>query len=352
MFHVKQYGQMTRRNMTRSNPAFSPALRRVWPALCAALFVAGCAKQDNAPRVATRVILPGEQVLTSPIAPAAAEPGSSEAEAAPAATTASPDAPASTASATTPASEPSVATAPAATAAAAPASSGETTGTEFAAFRGRVTVNGGVPSLPPLKPAGDPSVKDAVCVKNAIPDDSVVVSADGGLADVFVYAKKLPAGVTPPPPPTEPAVLDQQGCRFVPQAMVFRVGQTLLMKNTDPVAHNVRTTAIAMPINQIVPLSNTTGIPVTYKKAERMPVQTKCDIHAWMIGWHFPLDHPYAAVTGPDGSFEIKDLPAGDWEFVIWHGRAGNVERSFKFKAATGQVVTQDFSVPAAKLNP
>jgi hypothetical protein len=236
--------------------------------------------------------------------------------------------------AATPASEPGAAT-PAAAPSAAPAAT-ESTGTEFAAFKGRVKVDGSVPSLPPLKPAGDPSVQDKICVAKAIPDESVIVSADGGLANVFVFAKKLPAGVKAPPPPTEPAVLDQQGCRFVPQAMVFRAGQPLLMKNSDPVSHNVRTSAIAMSINQIVSPNNTTGIPVTYKKAERMPVQTKCDIHAWMLAYHFPLDHPYAAVTDADGKFEIPNR---------------NIERSFKFTATAGRALTQDFSVPAAKLS-
>jgi hypothetical protein len=74
---------------------------------------------------------------------------------------------------------------------------------------------------------------------------------------VFVFAKKLPAGVKAPPPPTEPVVIDQQGCKFVPQAMVFRVGQPLLMKNSDPVSHNVRTKGLTTPINQIQGLTRT-----------------------------------------------------------------------------------------------
>jgi hypothetical protein len=207
--------------------------------------------------------------------------------------------------------------------------------------------------LPPLKSAGDPTVpaQDKVCVAMAIPDDSVVVGPEGGLANVFVFAKKLPAGVKAPPPPTEPVELDQKGCRSLPQALVFRVGQPLLMKNSDPVAHNVRTASLTMPINQIVPPSNTKVIEQKYTRPERMPVQTKCDIHAWMLGWHLPLDHPYAAVTGPDGQFEIKDLPPGEWEFVIWHGRAGYLERSYKMTAKAGAAVTHDLSVPAAKLS-
>jgi hypothetical protein len=42
-----------------------------------------------------------------------------------------------------------------------------------------------------------------------------------------------------------------------------------------------------------------------------------------MRGYILPRDNPYAAVTGDDGSFEIKDIPAGTWEFQVWQEVAG-----------------------------
>lgn len=319
------------------------------------MMLSGCGDSDTPDARATRIILPGEQQLTIPELPATtAENADVETVAAadtPSATDSMPAAiPAPSVEGTAsesaaPASSTAATTSPAATSSAA-----ETTGTEFAAFRGRVTVAGSPPSLAPLVAKDDPKVKDAVCVKQPVPDESVIVGDGGGLADVFVYAKKIPSGIDVPPPPSEPVEIDQVNCRFVPQAMVFRVGQPLLMKNSDPVSHNVRTAGFTQSINQIISPNDQQGIPVKYERAERVPVQTKCDIHAWMLAYHFPLDHPYAAVTGPDGTFEIKDLPAGDWEFVVWHGKSGNIEKSFKFKAAAGQVVSQDFSVPANKL--
>ena len=317
--------------------------------LAAIVLLPGCGGSEAREDRATRVILPGEQQLTIPevseapaettaaLPPGEADPASTSVAAT---TPAAGQTPAATPAATTPSSEP-----------AAAAAQGETTGTNMAAFRGRVTVAGSPPTLSPLVAKDDPKVKDAVCVAQAVPDESIIVGEGNGLANVFVYAKKVPSGVEVPPAPTEPVVIDQLACRFIPQAMVFRVGQPLLMKNSDPVSHNVRTAGFTQQINQIISPNDQTGIPVIYSRPERVPVQTKCDIHAWMLAYHFPLDHPYAAVTGPDGSFEINDLPPGDWEFVVWHGRAGNIEKSLKFKAAAGQVFSQNFSVPAADLS-
>ena len=32
------------------------------------------------------------------------------------------------------------------------------------------------------------------------------------------------------------------------------------------------------------------------------------------------------AVTDADGTFEIKDLPEGDWTFLAWHEQSGYVQ--------------------------
>jgi len=49
----------------------------------------------------------------------------------------------------------------------------------------------------------------------------------------------------------------------------------------------------------------------------RIPVA--CNMHAWMQAFVHVIDHPYFAVTGPDGSFSIKGLPPGDYEVSVAH---------------------------------
>jgi hypothetical protein len=72
----------------------------------------------------------------------------------------------------------------------------------------------------------------------------------------------------------------------------------------------------------------------------------KCDVHGWMNAYVGVLDHPYFAVTGADGKFELKSLPPGTYTVEAWHEKLGtatekvtltekeNKEVMFHFKAA------------------
>jgi hypothetical protein len=43
-----------------------------------------------------------------------------------------------------------------------------------------------------------------------------------------------------------------------------------------------------------------------------------------MTGYVVVTDNPHFAVTGDDGSFEIKDVPAGKYTVEIWHEKYGS----------------------------
>jgi hypothetical protein len=64
-------------------------------------------------------------------------------------------------------------------------------------------------------------------------------------------------------------------------------------------------------------------VPIPGLKADRLPVIIECNIHPWMRGYVRVYDHPYFALTGEDGKFELKDAPAGDYVMKIWHGGSG-----------------------------
>jgi len=218
----------------------------------------------------------------------------------------------------------------------------------FGTFKGRVTVSGMPPALPPLVAQGQ-QVKDAICAVKPVPNESVIVGDGSGLENVFVFLSKLP-NVDVPAPPTEPIVIDQSGCKFVPHVSIIRVGQPLKMVNTDPVAHNVKLTGVAMSFNSTIPGGDTTGVLTQYKRPERFPIPMACDFHGWMQAYQLAVDHPWAALTKADGTFEIPSVPAGKMEFVLWHEKAGRIEGKLIVDVPANGVVEKNFEVNAASL--
>jgi hypothetical protein len=132
-------------------------------------------------------------------------------------------------------------------------------------FKGRVTVKGSISEPPPITPQ-----KDAHCIGlGTVPDASLVLGKENGLGNVFVWLRKLPAGADVPPPPKEPASLDNNNCVFQPHAFVLRLGQPLLIKNSDPTGHNTHTSPLRnTAFNQLIPANDTKGIEVIYQREE------------------------------------------------------------------------------------
>jgi plastocyanin len=206
---------------------------------------------------------------------------------------------------------------------------------------GRVAVEGPVPKNPPLKVAADP-----VCEK-AHPGGATAdtfVSENGGLGNVFVYVKDG-LGQYYFDVPSEPVKLDQRGCMYQPHVFGARVGQNVEIVNSDTTGHNVH----ALPNNNqefnfSQQIQNQKDSRF-FTKPEVM-VRFKCDMHNWMSAWGGVLDHPYFAVTGPGGKFELKQLPPGTYTIEAWHEKLGtqtervtladkgSAEVSFTFKAS------------------
>jgi hypothetical protein len=204
-------------------------------------------------------------------------------------------------------------------AAAAPVS----TATGWATLKGQFRLAGSPPSFAPIGTGG----KDSQVCGNQVPDNSLIVdSGNQGIANVVVYARKVSrVHESGQQPPQEPALFDQKGCLFLARVVPVQVGQTVLIKNSDPVAHN---TAIQPPLdagaNPLLPANSDTNYK--FSRPQNLPVPVTCSIHPWMKAFMLPRNDPYMAVSGADGSFEIGNLPAGEEiEFQVWHERAPNV---------------------------
>jgi hypothetical protein len=156
-------------------------------------------------------------------------------------------------------------------------------------------------------------------------DESLVVNRKGALANAFIYVKSGLEGKTFETP-ADPVTIDQSGCWFRPRVMGIQTGQVLKVVNSDPVTHNIHPMA---QINREWNHSQGAGDPPLARKflKPEIMVPVKCNIHSWMHAFIGVLAHPYFAVSGDDGSFEIKNLPPGTYTIAVWQEKLGTQEQ-------------------------
>lgn len=138
---------------------------------------------------------------------------------------------------------------------------------------------------------------------------------DGRLANAFVWLKGGVSGDHPPP--IGRAVLDQRGCFFIPHVLGVRKGQAITIRNSDETLHSIH----ARPgLNAEFHLGQPRIMQTarTFDKPELM-IPISCAVHPWMGAYVSVVDHPYFAVTGRDGTFEIPDVPPGEYEIEVVH---------------------------------
>jgi len=211
-------------------------------------------------------------------------------------------------------------------------SAGSMPAAEWGSLKGRFVVDG-----TPPKPAPLVVNKDQYCIDKKPANEAVVVGSNNALVNAVVYlrpalGKKVDIHPDYEAQLKEPAVLDNKGCAFHPHITMVRVGQKLVVKNSDPppVSHN--TNIQLLGFNPIVPPESNTEIVVS--KDAPLPQLVNCNIHPWMKAHVLALAHPYMAVSGEDGSFEIKNIPVGAGEFQFWHEAPGYL-KSLKFNGGT-----------------
>lgn len=196
--------------------------------------------------------------------------------------------------------------------------------TGFATIRGTFKLEGAAPARSSLAVNKDMDV----CMPGGKPvlGEELVVDSKGGIKDVVIYCiTKMPAG----DPKWENAeyvaaksaklVFDQKNCIFLTHLLAARTGQTVVLTNSDPIGHNTNIVAKgkALSANVTIASNGTSEYPVSGESSE--PFDVSCSIHPWMSAKMITRDNPYFAVTKADGTFEIKNIPAGvPLEFKVW----------------------------------
>ena len=96
------------------------------------------------------------------------------------------------------------------------------------------------------------------------------------------------------------------------------------MLNSDPVGHNTNIAGggTAATINATIPAAKSYAMYEPGGESPE-PFAVSCSIHPWMSAQMIVRDSPYFAVTKPDGTFEIANVPAGvPLEFRVWQEKS------------------------------
>lgn len=227
----------------------------------------------------------------------------------------------------------------------------ELASTGWATLKGRITYDGKLPENEPFNITRDQSWCDCEAAKKRRDTINLVwvgTEADGatGVGNVVVFLKapdgkhfKIPDSLKDVSQNEKmgKVVLDQPFCAYEPRVVLvypgysdgkemISSGQSFTIKNSAEVPHNTKIKGNALfnrdfDSGTIASKSQTPGPNL---KGQDTPLNVSCDVHPWMKGICWAFEHPFAAATKTDGTFEIKDVPAGaSLNVVIWHEGIG-----------------------------
>lgn len=229
---------------------------------------------------------------------------------------------------------PAPSSSPASTPTSAPSGSG---GAGHATIRGKVMYDGAARARDKIKMAADP-VCQAQHTEPVLNEELVV--NNGTLQNAFIQVKSGAASSSPAP--TTPVVLDQQGCLYHPRIFGIRVGQPLEIRNSDATLHNINAQPAANKKFNIAQPTKGMKTTKTFDKPEAA-VPFKCNVHPWMSGYGFVLDHPYFSVSDSSGSFTLANLPAGTYTIEAWHEKLGTQTQTVTVTDGESKEITFTF---------
>jgi hypothetical protein len=213
---------------------------------------------------------------------------------------------------------------------------------DTASVSGKVTFEGTAPKQKKIKTDADPKCAE-MHEDSPLLSEEVVVNPNKTLKNVFVYVKSGLEGKTYEPPKT-PVEVDQAGCHYVPHVFGMMAKQPLKIVNSDDTLHNIHAMPTKSKEFNVGQPNKGMETMRTFAEPEIM-VHLKCDVHPWMSAYVGVMSNPFYSVTGDDGTFTIKGLPAGEYEIAAWQEKYG--EQTQKIKVGDGEAKTVDFTFKA-----
>src|SRR4029077_7485559 len=203
-----------------------------------------------------------------------------------------------------------------------------------ATVNGTVKFDGTAPKQSKIDMSQDPACKGSN-------EAETIVASGGDLASVFVYVKDV-LGSRTFDVPKDAVVLDQSGCKYHPHVLGVMTGQTVQIKNDDQTTHNIHPTPKDnREWNESQPPSSA-PLEKNFAREEIM-LPVKCNQHPWMRMFVNVTKSPFFAVSGPDGKFEIKGLPPGDYTIAFVHEKFGEQTQKVTLAAKDSKTVDATF---------
>ncbi len=154
--------------------------------------------------------------------------------------------------------------------------------------------------------------------------------SDGALQNVVVYLEEVEAGKGWSIP-DDGVVLDQLGCRFIPEVVVIPKGEPLVILNSDPVLHNIHAREIMRrghrTIFNLGQPDQDSRLTQRVRLRRSNYAELECDAHEFMQAWMLVVDNPYYAKVDQAGAFSVAEIPPGTYIVKAWHPTLGTQEQ-------------------------
>jgi hypothetical protein len=202
-------------------------------------------------------------------------------------------------------------------------------------IKGKVTVGGNAPENEIIKIDDDQDV-----CGNTHPGYTYVISSKGEVQNAFVVVEDIQKGKAAP---KQDMTMENNECQFEPHVAVAYKGSKYVVKNNDPIFHNTK--ILLQNGRTVYNLAFPKQGQVISKPVRKLGLMhLKCNVHKWMHAYVYTSAHPYVAITGKDGSFEIKDLPPGKYTLKIWHEGLGEQKKTVEVTAAKVTEITVQYT--------